>query len=319
MNKKERNLIIASMKVIAKMPGDSGVLQMARLFGDVYDKELPINSVIEAVSKIVRAEVGEDVDYLVPEDVDESVFTISANCNITQTKVSPSSDAELAFTDLVSDERYTCLHDWLKGKHNVLKLHTDAIMENMNRQEEYSVLQLIDAGAVAASNAFTLNSGKTKFDFPKLVEMRKALKKYGRKLVLITGANVTEDIDLMDYDSDKNREHPITKYVDQWIPIDEYNVKINTVDTDVIDVDTAYLVAVSDSDDRKPILFARRKTTELTDMADTDPAEKERIMIVSGNLINVTTNRKLSKSVTGFGEYGAVLLNNSVCSKFTRS
>jgi hypothetical protein len=317
MNEEQRELVVAKMREIARMSEGESSLQMARLFGDVYDKELPINSVIEAVANTVRAEVGEDVDYLVPEDVDESVFTISANCNVVQTKVSPSSDQELAFTDLVSDERYTCIHDWLKGKHNVIKLHTDAIIENMNRQEEYSVIQLLDAGAVASSNVFTLDSGKTAFDYPKLVAMRKSVRKYGRKLVLISGSNVTENLDLLDYDSDKQRDHAIDRVVDEWITIEDYSVTINTVATPVIDPDKAYLIAVSDSKGNKPVLFARRKTTDLTDMADTKAEDKERIMIVSGNLMNVGTNRKLSRAITGFGEYGAVLLNEAVVASFT--
>lgn len=316
MNSKERELIKASM---SKAAATGNIVEMAGLFGGVYDKEVPIPTVIEAVAQTVRADVGEDVDYLTPTDPSEVVFTINANCTITENKVSPSADAELTFTNLISDKRYTCVHNWLEGKHNVLKLHTDAIMENMNRQEEYTVLQLIDAGATSAGNTFTLTSGTTKFDYPKLVDMAKVLRKYGSRLVLITGCDVSTDIDLLDYDSDKNREHAITRIVDDWIRIENYDVTINGSGTDVIGDNVAYLVATSDSANRKPILFARRKTSALTMMNDTTQGEKERIIVVGGNLEHVGSEAKLARSVLGFGQYGGVTLNTAAMAKFTRT
>jgi len=319
MERKERELVKAEMQRIAQLPAESRQLEMARLFGDVYDVELPIPDLVAAVSDVVRADVGEDVDFLVPETVDKSLFTLTSNCNVTQTKVSPSADQELAFTDLISDERFTCLHDWLKGKHNVLRLHADAISEAMNRQENISIINLLDAGATAAGNLFTLDSGKTKFDFPKLVEMAKSLRKFGSRLVLITGCNVATDIDLLDFDSDKQREHGINLIVDEWIRIEDYSVNIDGTPTTVIGLDDAYLVAISDSGRRKPILFARRKTNDLASMADTEAVAKERIMITNGNMINVAADRKFSQAIVGFQEFGAVLLNNNVVAKFTRS
>lgn len=316
MNDKEKEIVQAAFK---KATAANDTTEQARLLGAVYDKELPVPSVIEAVSDVQRVDEGEKVYYLTPTDPSEKIFTISANCTITENAMSPSTQSELSFTDLISDERYICLHDWIKAQHDVMKLNTDAILENMNRQEEYAVLQLISAAATSAGNTFTLDSGTTKFDFPKLVSMRKALLKYGRNLVLISGSNVTEDIDLLDYDSNKFRNHPIDRVVSTHIPIEAYNVNIDSSNTDVISSDVAYLVAVSDSAARKPILFARRRTAMLTSLMNVTQETKERVFWVSPPNNTRTSTRKGDVGVTGFGEYGGVVLNTATCAKFTRT
>jgi uncharacterized protein YbaR (Trm112 family) len=159
--------IKAEMVKAQKLSAEDRNLLIAKQIGEVYDVEVPIPAMIEAIARVERAEVGEHVYYNVPTSITKTVNTISANCTITQTKISPNSRSELSFTDLVSEEVYVCIHDWLKADHNVLELNATAIMEAMDRQEIYSTLQLIDAGAVSESNTYTLDSGKTKFDWPR--------------------------------------------------------------------------------------------------------------------------------------------------------
>lgn len=323
MDEKQREMIQAHMKSALRMSSNDREVHIARTIGDVYDKEMPIPEVISAIARTERADVGEHIFYLAPDNITKEVLTISANCNVTQTKVTPNTRTELTFTDLLSPEYYVCIHDWLKGDHDVLRFYADAITEAMNRQEAYAVLQLVDAGAVAASNTFTLDSGKAKFDYPKLVEMARAVAKFGNRLVLVSGANVTTDIMLMDFDADTQREFDISKIVSQHIAIEDCEVDIDASTEKVIDPDVAYLIAVSDSAGNMPILFTRRKIEDLTDSPDTTAMGKERIVIDSGNLINTDSagdnRRKLSRSKTGYEEYGAVLLNNCVVAKFTRA
>lgn len=315
----ELEKIKVHMKSALNMSANDRDAFIARTIGDVYDEEFPIPEVIEAIARTERADVGEHVYYLTPESITKTLYTLTSNCNVTQTKISPSTRTELSWTDIISAEFYVCLHDWLKGDHDVLTFYAESIAEAMDRQEIYAVLQLISAGAVAQSNTYTLDSGATKFTFPKLVEMARSVARYGKELVLITGANVTTDIVLLDYDADKNRETRIDKLISRHIPVEELSVTIDTVATTVIDPDVAYLVAVADAKANKPVLFARRKTTPLASSMDTQAVDKERIVIDQGNLINVSTARKFSRSKTGFQEYGAVLINAKTVAKFTRS
>lgn len=316
---KELEQIKVHMKSAMQMSANDRDAFIARTIGDVYDEEFPIPEVIEAISRTERADAGEHVYYLTPASITKTLYTLTSNCTVTQTKISPSTRTELDWTDLISPEFYVCLHDWLKGDHDVLTFYADSISEAMNRQEIYAVLQLIDAGAVAESNTFTITSGATKFDFPVLVRMARSVAKYGKNLVLISGANVTTDIVLLDYDSNKQREHGLGTLNVTHIPIEELTVTVDASPVTVIDADVAYLVAVSDSKDNKPVLFARRKTETLAESTDTMAVAKERIVIDQGNLINVGTARKFSRSKTGFEEYGAVLMNSKCVAKFTRT
>lgn len=296
------------------------VFEMAKTLGDVYDVELPIPEVIEAIFRTDRAEVGEHVYYLAPEVADKKVLTLTSNCTVTQVKVTPRTRTEVTWTDLVSEEYYVCIPDLLKADHNVLQFYGESIIEAMDRQEIYSVLALVSAGAVSTGNVYTLDSGKTKFDYPKLVEMARSIAKYGRNLVLITGADVTTDITLMNYDADKNQAVDLASAgVQTWIPVEELTVDINTVPTTVIAANRAYLVAVSDSKNNKPGIFARRKVGVLQQAADTEVIAKERIAIMSGNLMNVGSTRKLAKAIAGFGEVSGTLVNAYTVAQFTRS
>lgn len=317
----QRKILSAKMKEAKNLVGVEKDVFMARTIGDVYDVELPVPVVIESISNTQTAEIGEHVFFNAPDTITKTVNTIDANCDVVQTKVTPNTRTEVTWTDLITEEVYVCLHEWLKADHSVLEFNADAMNEAMDRQEIFSTLALIDAGAVSESNVFTLDSGKTKFDYPKLVEMARSVAKFGTELVLITGGNITTDILLINYDADKNQAVSIFDVVTKHIPIEELEVDIDSVTKTVISPDIAYLVAVADSKKNRSLLTVRRKTNQLTDMADTESAgeEKERVVIVSGNGINVGDKRKYAKGFFMAQEYSATSINDKTYAKFTRS
>lgn len=317
----QKEVLTAKMQEAKSMSDSEREMFFAKTIGDVYDVELPIPEVIDAIARFERVGIGEHLYYMAPETKTKSVRTISANCNLTETKVSPSTRTEVSWTDLVSDKIYVCIHDWVKGDHDVLTFNADMIQEAMDRQEIYSVLQLVDAGAVSESNAFTLRSGETKFVYPDLVDMARAVAPYGRNLVLISGGNITTDIMLLNYDADKNQAVSIYDVVDKHIPIEALQVTINGSAVTVVNANVAYLVAVSDAKKNRPLLVGRRQTAELAASFDTEmaPASKERIVISTGNEINIGSNSKLAKGFIGYEEYSATALNDKCFAKFTRS
>ncbi len=315
----QKKVLAEKMVEVRNLAGSERDLFMARTIGDVYDVELPVPEVIESIANFERAEVGEHLFFLAPDTITKTVNTIDANCDITQTKVTPNTRTEVLWTDLVSEEVFVCLHEWLKADHNVLRFNAEAIMEAMDRQEIFTVLALVDAGATAEGKAFTLDSGKSTFDYPKLVEMARSIAKFGRELVLITGGNVTTDVQLMNYDADKNQAVSIFDIVSKWIPVEELEVDIDTVTKTVIDPDLAYLVAVADAKRNRSLLVARRKTEVLSEMADTTSEPKERVIISSGNGMNVGNLRKYAKGFFGAEEYSATSINDKTYAKFTRS
>lgn len=316
----EKKLMLAKEELKRIAVSSDPVYETAKTLSDVYDVELPIPEVIEAIFRTEHAEVGEHVYYLAPEIADKKVLTLTSNCTVTQVKVSPRTRTEVTWTDLMSEEYYVCIPDLLKADHNVLQFYGESIIEAMDRQEVYAILLLVSAGAVSTGNVFTLDSGVDKFDYPKLVEMARSVAKYGRKLVLITGADVTTDITLMNYDADKNQAISLTTAgVEKWIPVEECTVDVDTVSKTVIPANRAYLVAVSDSKNNKPGIFVRRKVANLAVVADTEVIAKERIVMMSGNLMNVGSTRKLSKGIAGFEEYSGTLVNAYTIAQFTRS
>lgn len=295
--------------------------QIASILNESYDPELPIDETISVILNTASAEPHEDVYYFTPTLPVKKVYILSGNCNVTSEAVTPASKNTLSFTTLVTPDYYICLDELLNGDMNILDLYAETIQEALNRQEIYAVLQLVDAAAVARSNVFGLDSGKTKFDYPKLVEMRKAIRKYGRKLVLITGAAVTEDVELMQYDANKHVAFSIKDVVDAWIPVESLDVTINGTETAVISEDVAYLVAVSDSKANKPGYFVRRKIDGkiLAGINDTQMVSKERAVMVTGMVKPVATVEKFAKGIAGLEQIGIVISNSYTCAKFVRA
>lgn len=295
--------------------------QLARILNETYDPELPVNDVISAIMNVATADPFETVYYFVPTLPIKKAYILSGNCNVTEIAVTPSSKNTLAFAAVVTPDYYICLDELLNGDHDVLALYADDIQEALNREEMYSVLQLIDAAAVAQGNTLGLSSGETKMIFPNLVEMRRMVRKYGSKLVLITGPNVTDDIDLLQYDANKFSPVNIKDVVSAHYAVEALDVDINGVTKTVIDPDVAYLVAVSDSKKNKPGYFVRRRidASILAGLNDTTMVAKERAVIVTGAIKPVAGVEKFAKGLAGLEQVGAVITNPYTCVKFTRA
>lgn len=310
------------MKTVLTMSADKREVFIAMTIGDVYDVELPIPDPIDAISRVARAgNRPEDnhVYYMIPTNLDKKVYTLTSNCNVTQVQVTPNTRTELSFTDLVSPDFWVCLKDFLTGDHDALQFYADSINEAMNRQEIYAVLQLLEAGVTDTGNTFTVDSGETALTYPVLVRMIRSLAKYGTNFVMISGSNVTTDVMLMDFNANTFRQYGLENLRIKHVPIEDLTVDVNgSGQNEVIDADTAYLVAVSDAKGNKPVLFARRKIAPLADMSDTKVIAKERAIIDTGNIKNIGSTVKFARGKAGYEEYGAVLLNKYTIAKFTR-
>jgi len=295
--------------------------QLASVLNESYDPELPMPELVEAVMNFASAEPHEHVYYFTPTLPLKKVYLLSGNCTVTQEAVTPAVRVDLRFTTIVTPDYYICLDELLNGDMNILDLYAEDIQESLNREEIYAVLLLVDAAATAMGKVFTPDSGKVKFDLPKLIEMRKAIRKYGKSFVLITGLNVTEDVELMQYDANKFQIINIKDYVDTWIPVEALDVVVNGVAHTVCDENTAYLIAVSDSKKNKPGYFVRRKIdgSIISGLQDTTIINKERAVIVTGSNKPVGSVEKFAKGVAGLEQVGIVLSNPYTCAKFTRA
>jgi len=295
-------------------------LEIARIINETFDPEVGVGDIIGKILNTTTAAPFEEVNYFLPTNITKTVLTLSANCDVTHTAVSPTSKQTLTFTDICTQDYYICLKDLLNGDHNVLNLYGDEINEEFNRYEIYAMLVLMSAAATAQSQLFTLDSGVSTFTFPKLYEMKKAIRKYGTKFYLITGTNVTEDVDLMDYTADKNRETNVNSIITEHIPIESLDVTVNGSAKDVIGDDEAYLIAVSDVKKQRPGWIVRRKfdNAGVVEMPDTVKVSKERLVMRTGNNKSVDTVDKFAKGLAGYEELGMVISNPYTVAKFTR-
>lgn len=307
--------LTATLKKIGRNKHPEGHMEVARLANQPYDAELPVSEVIEAVFVVASVEPGEDYDYFVISPTTKTVYTV-VDGSVTQANITADSHGSLSFSDYDSEESYIYLKALLEGKYDPIANRADDQQEVLNRLEVKAVTDLLIAGAESQSNTFSFTSGETKYTFEKIIAMVRSVAKYGTKLVLITGANVTTDIMLMDFDTDKQREATWSKAgISAHFPIEAFAFTHSGAKI-VMDADKAIVVAVSDSKNQKPGHFVRRKLDSI-EMGD-EVVNKERLIISTGPAKHVGSNRKLAIGILTYELFGAVLTNEYTTAVFKR-
>ena len=313
---KAKEELKAQIVAIAQGTVSNPGMEVAKLANKPYDAEIAVPEVIKAIFNTASVDVGEDFDYFAIAPIDKKVFTVS-NGIVTQTNVSVDSENALVFSSYDSDEDYVYLDDILDGKYDPIALRATVQQEALDRLEIKAVTDLVIDGAVAQSNSYAFTSGEEKFTFEKCVEMVRSVAKYGTKLVLITGADVTTDVMLWDFDEDKNRELSIQKAgIAEWHKL-EANAFTHSGAQVIFPADKALVVAVSDSKSQKPGYFVRRKVSAVAMGQGVDA--KERLIISSGPAKHVGSARKLAIAVLTYERFGAVLSNEYTCAVFKRA
>ncbi len=303
----------AKLQVIAQTRGDTGALELAKLANMPYDAELPISDVISKICKVARVEKGEDYEYFSIGPETKTVITIS-NGGVTQANVTPDSTTDLTFNSYNGNAENVYIEKLMEAKYDPIAVKAKAIMEALNRKEVKDVLDVAIASAEAQSQEFTLDSGDTYLDFPKLEEMTRALEKYGTKFALITGSTVSADIRLLNYNSDKNVAVKLADLgIVEWIPMPAFTYTHSTSQT-VLAATKAILVALADSADELPIHFVRRKIADIVSGGQ----DKERIIVASGPRLAVGSTPKWAYEIAVMEQYGVVQPNPYATAVFTR-
>jgi hypothetical protein len=267
---------------------------------------MPIDPIIEKIAKVARVDAGEDYEYFTIGPETKTIYTVS-NCTVTQVQVTPDSENDLVFNSYISPEYWVCLEKILEAKYDAIALKTKTANEAFNRKEVKDVLDVAIASAVAQGQTFSNDSGVTSLNIVKLEEMTRALDIYGTKFVLITGSTVGADVRLMQYNADKNQAFNLSLVgIVDWINVPAFQYEHSGTQT-VLAADKAILVALSDSDDRRPIHFVRRKVRATVGAENT--GTKERVVVNLGPRIQVGAVPKMGMSVVVFGQYGTVAPN----------
>lgn len=303
----------ASIVAIGAQTASNPGLELARLANAPYDAELPVPEVISEIFNVASVEPGEDFEYFTQDPETKVVYTVS-NGSVTQTNVSPDSENDLSFSSYDSAEDYVYLDDLLDGKYDPIAVKADAQQEVLDRVEIKAVCDLLIAGAVAQSNTYAWDSGDTAITPSKLVDMVRSVAKYGTKVVLITGANVTTDVMMMDFVYNKQREVTLAKLgISKHIALEAFQYTHSGTKT-ILDADKAIVVAVADSKNNKPGYFVRRKMTGK--VLGADVGNKERLVFQRGPIVNVGASAKSAVTIVTYERFGAVLVNAYTCAVF---
>jgi len=312
-NKKElmkaREELDAKVMEIASKPYLM-VSELCVLANEPYDSELPMPDAINEVAKVASISKGADYEYFSVSASTKTVFTVT-NGSVTQANVSPTSPSTLSFSHYDTPEDYIYIPDLLESKYDAIALKAADQMEALDRLENKLMFDALIAAAVGSSNTFADGSGVSKINFAKLVEMVRSMAKFGTKLVLISGQDVTTDLILMDYDTDKNREVSVEKAgISKWIKVENYQYTHSTTQT-VLATDKAIVVATSDSQKNRPVHVVRRKVTGIDGQS-----QKERVVITAGPGHFVGAARKLAFSVVVYESLGIVVTNADACAVY---
>ena len=279
------------------------VSELCVLANEPYDAELPMPDAVAAIAKVASIAKGADYEYWAVSASTKTVYTVT-NGSVTQANVSPSSPSTLSFSHYDTPEDYIYIPDLLEAKYDAIALKTADQMEALNRLENKLMFDALIAAAAGQSNTFANDSGDSVIDFEKLVDMVRSMAKYGTKLVLISGQDVTTDLILMDYAENKYREVSIEKAgISQWIKVENYQYSHSGTQT-VLATDKALVVATSDSQNNRPVHVVRRKV-----MGVDGATEKERVVITAGPGHFVGAARKLAFSVVTYESLGIVVTN----------
>ena len=193
----------------------------------------------------------------------------------------------------------------MEAKYDPLAVKAKAIMEALNRKETKDVLDVVIASAEGQSKTYHFTSGESALTFTKLEEMTRGIELYGTKFALITGSTVSSDVRLLNFNADKNQAVKLEDLgIVEWIPVSQFTYTHSTSMT-VMAADKAILVALSDSEDERPVHFVRRKIKDVFNQGQ----DKERIIVASGPRLAVGDTPKWAYEIAVMEQYGVVQPN----------
>ena len=311
---------------------DDKTLEMARTFGQPIDPEANIPEVVSLVAEVDYAEPNEHDYYFDVLAETKEVVTMDSTGQIVMQAVTPDTESALAFSDLATKEYYVKLAKLAANPEAVIARKRKTIARALNREEAYRVVSVIDTAATNAGNTVTLASGTTKFTFGNVLEMVAQVKDYGKKLVLIAGTTVDNDIDGMEYS--ENKYHSIREQLTalgieiKRVPFSvsraaQSGATSTFISTEVVTKTKAYLVA-TDSEIGKPVLFVRRRLNAINllgGLITVDGEEApERLVIVNASPRTVPGDAAyLGVGVIGYEQIAVVCRNQYACSYFNRA
>jgi|WetSurSiteA1Bulk_404760.scaffolds.fasta_scaffold01880_2 hypothetical protein len=296
-------------------------LELARIIGEPKDPRRPYPDLVAALCETDSADPNEyvyDFDVLLETDY---IYTTVAS-GITQLNVSPDTPTLLTFVDLATQEYYVKLTDLMSAKERTLGRKKLTIDRSLNVEENYRVIALLDAAAIARGNLNDLRSGETAFNYQHLIDMIDQVIDYSENYVLVAGTQIDKDIKLWDW-RDNKYHSMVEAFKDLGISVQRI---AQTLTRDgsaagILASTVCYLAGVT-TEVGKPLLFVRKRINEIEKLGGiiSESGDRaERAIFVTPNPVQVTSTRYLAVGLIGYEQVVAATHNSYAISKFTRT
>jgi len=296
-------------------------LELARIIGEPRDPRRPYSDLVNALCETDSADPNEYVyefDVLLETDY---IYTTVAS-GLTQLAVTPDTPALISFVDIATQEYYVKLTDLANAKERTLARKKMTIDRSLNTEENWRIIQLLDAAAIARGNLNDLRSAETTFNYQHLIDMIDQVIDYSENYVLVAGTQIDKDIKLWDW-KDNKFHSMVEAFKDLGINLVRVNQTLTRDGSSagILASTVAYLAGTL-TEVGKPLLFVRKRMNEIERLAGviTESGERpERLIFVSPNPVTVSTTRYLAVGMTGYEQIAATTHNSYAISKFTRT
>lgn len=299
-------------------------LEIAKIIGSPVDPRRPYPLLVETICETETALPSEyHYYYDVLQDTDK-IYVITGGTAVTQLNVTPDTPTALTFVDVASPELYVKLTDLASAKELVLARKKKTISRSLNAEENYRIIAAVDAACISLGNLRDLDSAQTRFRYNNLIDMIDLIIDYSENYVLVMGTLIDKDVKLWNWND--NKYHDLTEaFNDLGIT----KIRINQTvtrdgsSTSVLSSTIAYLAGTQTEEPGKPVLFVRKQLSAIEKLGSSFEAVggdvPERLVYISPNPIQVSTDRYLAVGMTGFEEIVVAVTNPYALAKFTRT
>jgi hypothetical protein len=297
-------------------------LELARIIGEPKDPKRPYPELVTKICDVDTAMPNEYAYYFdVLAEVDYIYTTVADG--VTQVNVTPDTPTALTFVDIATPEYYVKITDLANAKERTLARKKATINRSLNVEENYRLIQLLDAAAIARGNLNDLKSGETSFNYGHLIDMIDQIIDYSESYVLVAGTYIDKDIKLWDW-KDNKYHSMVEAFNDLGISLVRVNQSLSRDGggaAAILASTVAYLVGTS-TEEGKPLLFVRKRLDEISRLGGVISEtgdQAERLVFVSPNPVQVSSTRYLAVGLIGYENIVAVTKNSYAISKFTRT
>lgn len=328
MNILKRDIEKASIKESVKFGRGEFDPELAMILGEPSDARKAYAPIVEAICDTAVALPTDYVYYHTSRLPTDRVTVITSTGAATQNVNSLVAPNAFTFIDLASNEEQVSWVDLAARKEDVIARLNKSIETGMNNYELYYVLQLLDSAATAVSQAVTLGSGETRFDFTHAVQMLQHVSKYGDQFVLLCGDTVYQDYLLWEFNDNKNvsLKAQLKEMGVEVMRVPTFSLTIDGGATNIMTATKAFMVAkqAGTTVNGKPLVMVRRDLGEITGLAGIqreDGSNPTRLIIKSMAPVATgsTNTRKLAAAFVGFEVLVAAAINPYAISSFTRA